>query len=167
MWLNLLQKVPTWDYLQEKQKYRASLYYLCKMESKDVTHIFTSYCYSVECQNDVSNQIDTIMPQSKAFQSIHYISIWSICPMQNFSQFEGRIPPPFQVSSHVIVTAQFYYSQGNPSKPQIIGKLTVDKTFTWMEHAKGMIICRIGGILFLHKQHYFHLISNAGQGTKN
>jgi len=36
-----------------------------------------------------------------------------------------------------------------------------------VEHAKGMIICHIGGILFLQKQHYFHLISNAGQGTKN
>ena len=36
-----------------------------------------------------------------------------------------------------------------------------------MEHAKGMIICLIGGIHFLHKQHYFHLIANAGQGTKN
>ena len=36
----------------------------------------------------------------------------------------------------------------------------------FMEHSKGMIICRIGGILFLQKQHYFHLISNAGQGTK-
>jgi len=131
MWLNLLQKVPTWDYLQEKQKYRASLYYLCKMESKDVTHIFTSCCYSVQCYKDVCNWIDTIMPQSKAFQVVHYISIWSIWPMHNFSQFEGRLPPPFQVSSHIIVTAQFYYSQGNPSKPQIIGKLTVDKTFTW------------------------------------
>ena len=105
------------------------------------------------------------MPQSKAFQAVHYISIWSIWPMHNFSQFEGRLPPPFQVSSHIIVTAQFYYSQGNPSKPQIIGKLTVDKTFIGpfsMEHAKGMIICPIGGILFLQEQHYFHLISNAG-----
>ena len=36
-----------------------------------------------------------------------------------------------------------------------------------VEHAKGMIICRIGGILFLQKQHYFPLIANAGQGTKN
>ena len=107
------------------------------------------------------------MPQSKAFQAVHYISIWSIWPMHNFSQFEGRLTPPFQVPSHVIVTAKFYYSQGNPSKPQIIGKLTMDKTFTWMEHAKGMIICCIGGILFLQKQHSFHLISNAGQGTKN
>jgi len=105
MWLNLLQKVPTWDYLQEKQKYRASLYYLCKMESKDVTHLFTSCCYSIQCYKDVCNWIDTIMPQSKAFQAVHYISIWSIWPMRNFSQFEGRIPPPFQVSSHIIVTA--------------------------------------------------------------
>ena len=87
--------------------------------------------------------------------------------MRNFSKFEGRLPPPFQVSSHIIVTAQFYYSQGNPSKPQIIGNLTMDKTFTWMEHTKGMIICHIGGILFLQKQHYFHLIFNAGPGTKN
>ena len=36
-----------------------------------------------------------------------------------------------------------------------------------VEHAKGMIICRTGGILFLQKQHYFNLIANAGQGTKN
>ena len=36
-----------------------------------------------------------------------------------------------------------------------------------VEHAKGMIICHIGGILFLQKQQYFHLIANAGQGTKN
>ena len=65
MWLNLLQKVPTWDYLQEKQKYHASLYYLCKMESKDVTHLFTSCFYYVQCYKDVCNWIDTIMPQSK------------------------------------------------------------------------------------------------------
>ena len=95
MWLNILQKVPTWDYLQEKQKYRASLYYLCKMESKDVTHLFTSCCYFVQFYKDVYSWIDTIMPHSKAFQAIHYISIWSIWPMRNFSQFEGRIPPPF------------------------------------------------------------------------
>ena len=103
----------------------------CRMESKDVTHIITSCCYSIQCYKDVCNWIDTIMPQSKAFQVVHYISIWSIWPMCNFSQFEGRLPPPFQVSSHIIVTAQFYYSQGNPSKPQIIGELTMDKTFTW------------------------------------
>ena len=36
-----------------------------------------------------------------------------------------------------------------------------------VEHSKLMIICRIGGILFLKKQHYFHLIANASQGTKN
>ena len=36
-----------------------------------------------------------------------------------------------------------------------------------VEHAKWMIICRIGVILFLQKQHYFHLITNVGQGTKN
>ena len=131
MWLNLLQKVPTWDYLQEKQKYRASLYYLCKMESKDVTHLFSFCCYYVQCYKDTCNYIDTIIPQSKAFQFVHYISIWSIWLMRNFSQFEGILPPPFQVSSHIIVTAQFYYSQGNPSKPQIIGNLTVDKTFIW------------------------------------
>ena len=36
-----------------------------------------------------------------------------------------------------------------------------------VEHAKGMIICHIGGILFLQKQHYIHIISSAGQVTKN
>ena len=105
MWVNLLQKVPTWDYLQEKQKYCASLYYLCKMESKDVTHLFSSCFYLIQCYQDVCNWIDIIMPQSKEFQAVHYISIWSIWSMRNFSQFEGRHPPPFQVSSHIIVTA--------------------------------------------------------------
>ena len=131
MWLNLLQKVPTWDYLQEKQKYRASLYYLCKMESKDVTHLFNSCFYLIECYKDVWNWIDTIMPQSKVFQAVHYISIWSIWLMHNFSQFEGRLPPPSQASSHIIFTSQFYYLQENLAKPHINGKLNVGKTFTW------------------------------------
>ena len=90
--------------------------------------------------------------------------------MRNFSQFEGRLPPPFQVSSHIIVTAHFYYSQGNPSKPQIIGKLIVDKTFTWV-FFDGACQRDDNMSYWRHplptEKYYFYLIANAGQGTKN
>ena len=58
-------------------------------------------------------------------------------------------------------TADKLFGEGLDREPGILHIQEV------VEHAKGMIICCIGGILFLQKQHYLHLITNAGQGTKN
>ena len=58
-------------------------------------------------------------------------------------------------------TADKLFGEGLDREPRILHIQEV------LEHAKGMIICHIGGILFLQNQHYFHLIANAGQGTKN
>ena len=58
-------------------------------------------------------------------------------------------------------TADKISSEGLDREPGILHIQEV------VEHAKGMIICHIGGILLLQKQHYFHLIANVGQCTKN
>jgi len=115
LWLTILNKIPTWDYLQRRCYSGPRFCMLCKTGEESTSHIFIHYPYAIQVWKDLNNWIghpqlwiynlmeeglkawfDT--PVLKNFRVVPFITLWGLWLEKNKCIFEGTALPSFQTS---------------------------------------------------------------------
>jgi ribonuclease HI len=173
-WMNIENKMPTWDILQKRNHHGPGWCCLCKSKNESISHLFIKCRFTKEVWKELSVVYGKLFDWDgetieqalgrwiadkslKTFDSLPAVVSWGIWIHRNRNIFNDRVSTPQLVAANSVAIANHFLTIQKPPHTRILFQEVIDKSYPWGYFdgaAQGdPTMCGAGALLFLEESH--------------